>query len=161
MKNKGFFLILFFTTILFFISSCGREADDTTMDDEMTSENISDQTITDENDFWTYERDYTFEQRNQFREDVNAAVVRLNEKINELAVHAANASGDTKVWYNDRIEELKEQRSEIENNMQNFDNITANAWNDFKTGITTAWNEIEESWNQIASDDRLNKDKQY
>jgi hypothetical protein len=163
MKRDGLFIILFFTAIMFFVISCGRNADDTT--DDMTLDErdntIGDQTITDENHFWTYDRYYTFDQKTEFREDVNASLDRLNQRIKELETHAANAAGDTREWYNDRIEELKEKRSEIENDMQNFNNITQDAWNDFKTGITTAWNEIEESWNNIATDDRMIKDRQF
>jgi hypothetical protein len=163
MKRHGIFMVLFFTSIMFFISSCGRDADDTTIDDETYNEDntINDNTMTEDNYFWTTDRDYTFDQKTEFREDVNASLDRLNQRIDEMERKAENSSGETKEWYNDRVEELKDKRSEIENDMKDFDNVTEDTWNDFKSGVASAWDEIEESWNDIANDDRYDGDGQY
>lgn len=166
MKKKGFFGILFLSMFMFLVSSCGRDANDTTTDDDLTigeqDNRMGDQTtMTDENNFWTYDRDYTYDQKTEFREDVNASLDRLNQRINELETKAQNSTGDTKEWYNDRAEELKDKRSEIEEDMNDFDSATEETWNDFKSGVTTAWNEIEESWNNIANDERFEEEGQY
>jgi hypothetical protein len=165
MKRNGLFIVLFFTAVMFLVNSCGREAEDTTIDDEMTYDErdnrMGDRTMTDQNNFWTYDRDYNYEQRSEFREDVNASLDRLNQRIDELETKAENSTGDTKEWYNDRADELKDKRSEIEEDMRDFDDVTQDAWDDFKSGVTTAWNEIEETWNNIATDDRFEEDGQY
>ncbi len=167
MKRNGLLIILFFTAILFFVGSCGRSADDASQEDEMTNEEkdqgMNDQqtNMQEENQFWTANRDYTFDQRTEFREDVNAAHDRLNNKIIDLEETGANAVGDTKEWYNDRIAELKEHRSEIQKEIKNFDKVTAENWDSFKSGITSTWNDIEQSWSQMAEDERMQGDKRY
>ena len=166
MKRYGLLIVLFSTAILFFASSCGRDVDESGKDDEMTYENrdegMGDQTvIEDKNQFWTTDRDYTFEQRSEFRNDVNAAIERLDNKINDLEQHSANATGDTKEWYKDRIAELKDHRSEIQEDLQDFAKITADNWDSFKSGITSTWNDIEDSYSEMARDDRMMDDQRY
>jgi hypothetical protein len=165
MKRNSLLVILLFAAMLFFVGSCGRSADDASEQDDMTNDEtdlgMQDQTTIQENQFWTYNRDYTFDQRNEFRDDVNAAVERLNDKITDLEESAATATVDTKEWYNDRIEELKDQRTEIQNEMQKFNKLTADNWNSFKSAITSTWNDIEHSWNQMVQDDRMQGDRRY
>jgi hypothetical protein len=157
---------LFFTAILFFVGSCGRSADDASKEDEMTNEEKDQgmgdqQTTMQENQFWTSDRDYTFDQRTEFRDDVNAALDRLNNKIIDLEESVASAAGDTKEWYNDRIAELKDHRSEIQKDMKNFEKTTADNWDSFKSGITTHWNDVEHSYSEMAQDERMQGDQRY
>ncbi len=165
MKRNGLMIILFLSTILFFVSSCGRNnADNASNEDQMNSGNntsMNDQTTIHQNQFWISDRDYTFDQRNDFRDDVNAAIDRLNNKINTLEEKASNTAGDIKEWYNDRISELKDQRAEIQKDMQNFRSVTADKWNDFKADISSAWNDIEDSYNKMVQDDRMKVDQRY
>lgn len=167
MKRNRLLIILFSSAILFFTGSCGREADDASNEDDMSYENrdqgIGDQqtTMQAENQFWTSNRDYTFDQRNEFRDDVNSAIDRLNSKITDLEESAASATGDTKEWYNDRVAELKDQRSEIQKELEDFEKVTADNWDSFKSGITSTWNDIEDSYSEMARDDRMMDDQRY
>jgi|SRR5690554_638676 len=167
MKKHKIFIGLLFTAMLFFITSCGRQADDPMQEDELGYDNREipeqqDQTMqTDENEFWTAERNYSYEERDEFRSEVNASIERLDNKISELESHAANVTGDTKQWYNDRIEELREQRSEIEQKLQEFDSVNEEDWDSFRSDIVSAWDDIEDSWDQMAQDDRMQQDGVY
>jgi hypothetical protein len=165
MKSYGSLVMLFGISILFLFTSCGRQADDTTTDDDVTidqRDGVTDNTITndteDENHFWTTDREYTYDQRNEFRSDVNSALDRLNARINELEQRAANSTDDTKEWYNERVDELKEKRAEIQKDMRDFDNTKEDDWEDFRGSITSAWEDIESSWDQMARDDRMQED---
>ncbi|RPI72810.1 MAG: hypothetical protein EHM47_07440 [Ignavibacteriales bacterium] len=158
MKRNGFIISLLFTAMLFFITSCGQNADDT---DDITLEDrddvLEDQTMMQdhENEFWTVDRDYTYDQRSEFRNDLNSAIERLDNRINKLETHAANTTGDTKDWYNDRIEELKEHRAEIQEDLNEFNDVKEDNWDDFKSGIVSGWNDIEDSWDEMVRDDRM------
>jgi hypothetical protein len=165
MKRNRLLIILFSAAILFFAASCGRDADDANNEDDISLENrdgIDDQqtTLQYENQFWTSHRDYTFDQRTEFRDDVNTALNRLNRKITDLEETAANAAGDTKEWYNNRIADLKDQRSEIQKDLDAFNKVTADSWDDFKSGITSTWKDIENSWSQMVQEE-LKGDQSY
>lgn len=164
---KRFSLVaLFSAAMLFFAISCGqRDTDDPSRlgEEEMGDQpqtQMEDQTM-EENKFWTTDRDYTFEQKDQFKEDVETALAKLDSEIMALETEAQNATGETKEFYNEKINELKDQSTEIKSEMNEFANVNEENWEDFKDGIASTWTDVENSYEQLARETRTEQDKVY
>ena len=151
MKRYIFGSFLFLLTTSFFLAACDtRTEDETAMDDtdqvmKSPHNNMSDTSSY----FWTYDRDYTYAERDQFERDVKEAKAKLDQEIARLESKAESSTGETKEWYNEKAEDLKEERAELDNNWKEFGNTTEENWDDFKESVSSTWNDIEDSWNDI------------
>jgi peptidoglycan hydrolase CwlO-like protein len=157
MKRK-IFLWASLVMVPLLVVSCG----DTSRDDERLGETgTADEYMEDDNVFWTSDRDYTYEDRDQFREDVNEAVTKLDNEIQNLQQEADQAGEDAKQMYNERISELKSHRDNLNSKMNDFASVTEENWEDFKSGISSTWDDIENSYDQMARDIENNTNNVY
>lgn len=150
MKRYIFGSFLFLLTTSFFLAACDtRTEDETAMDDtDQVMESQNNMTDTSKY-FWTYDKDYTYAERDQFERDVKQAKAKLDQEIARLESKAESSTGETKEWYNEKAEDLKEERAELDNNWKEFENATEENWDDFKESVSGTWNDIEDSWNDI------------
>ena len=95
---------------------------------------------------WNNTKNYSFEQKEKFKNDVEKAREKLNNKIDELQKKAGLTTGNAKANYNKGIEKLKEEREVLNKKMSDFNNVTEQNWNDFKSGVTSVWRDIEKTW---------------
>jgi len=106
----------------------------------------------DKNDFWDEDRDFSYDQRAEYRTEVNRSMEKLDAEIARLESRAENASADTKEDINERITELKDRRDAIQNRMNTFADVQEDKWEDFKDGINDAWTDVEDSYDKIVRD---------
>ena len=159
MKRK-IFLFAALLVIPFLVFSCGESS----RDDERFGETDmpgEEEAMGEENTFWTSDRDYAFEEKDQFKQDVDEALVKLDGEIQTMEQNASEATSKTKQWYNEQIANLKTHRDHINNKLAEFANVTEENWEDFKGEIVSAWDDIENSWDQMAREIEEDKDKQY
>jgi len=151
MKRKIFLFVSL--VIPFLIISCSE----TSREDERMGETG----MGEENVFWTSDRDYIFEEKNDFKNDVDESLAKLDEEIQNLQQDADQATSETKQIYTERIAELKTHRDHINGKIKDVAAVTEDNWEDFKSEITSAWDDIENSYNQIAREIEEDKDKVY
>src|SRR3972149_10578733 len=144
MKRKIFLFISLFV-ISFLIISCTE----TSREDERLGETgMEEDFMEEESVFWTSDRNYAFEEKDQFQQDVNEAISKLDEEIQNLQQEANQSTEETKQMYNERISELKTYRDNLNSKMKDIDAVTEEIWENFKSEITSAWDDIENSYDQ-------------
>jgi peptidoglycan hydrolase CwlO-like protein len=157
----SFFMILFLS---FTFVACNNNRDNETMDD---STGMNDNTGTGDNSmtgdrtgapmndgtqvtFWDRNRDYSYEERDTYKEDLNAAVDKLDKQIDNLEDRADNAQGDNKQALEKRIDNLKKQRTELNNKINDWATITGKEWEGFKSDVNEMWSDVQDSYNEVA-----------
>jgi hypothetical protein len=142
--KKNFIYISFFSLLIsFLLVSCGtqKEREARHKNDSAVNKNIG--------FIWDNTKNYTFEQKRQFKKDVENTEKKLNDKIDELRKKASVSWGNTKENYNDGVEKLVEEREFLNKKMSDLNDITKENWNDFKSGVNSAWKDIDKTWKDI------------
>jgi peptidoglycan hydrolase CwlO-like protein len=169
---KGIFMkrsiwLSFFLSVItvFMLTGCDTRRDDNTVDDRTvitdddnaTRDNTDNEigTGTDaDRDWMVFEnnRDYTYNERDAFKSDIDRAMDRLDERIDMIEDRADDATGDMKDAYEKRIEDLKAKRDNVEKRMDGFDEVTDANWNQFKSNIRTAWMDVKSDVDQFGKE---------
>jgi gas vesicle protein len=155
MKSTKLISLFLGIALIVTLAACEQRTDDTRYDDgdDVVIQNNMRDTDT-SNYFWTYDRDYTYEQREEFRRDVEQAKAKLNQEITRLENEARTAPEDKQEWYNDQIAELKEKRDDLDEEWGDYNNTTADTWDDFKSSVQSVWEDIEDSWQDVKDEMR-------
>lgn len=95
---------------------------------------------------WNNNKYYSYEQKEKFKNDVEKAREKLNNKIDELQKEAGFTTGTAKANYNKGVEKLKEEMEVLNKKMSDFGDLTEENWNDFKAGVNSVWRDIEKTW---------------
>ena len=120
-KWNPIYTIVFNVLISFLMISCGSNNQDKKM--EKGSSNVALKTENNLDILWNNTKSYTFNQKEQFKNSVENARDKLNNKIFELEDKAENASGTAKDEYNKTVEKLKEEREVLNKKMSNFNDV--------------------------------------
>jgi hypothetical protein len=138
--KKNFIYISFFSLLIsFLLISCGtnKERETGNKKDSAVNKNI--------NLIWNNTKNYTYEHKEQFKIEVEDAKKKLINKIDELRKKASVSSGNAKENYNDGVQRLVEEREFLNKKMSDFNEITNENWNHFKSGVNFAWKDIEKT----------------
>lgn len=150
MKSTKLISLILGMALIVTLAACEQRTEETRYDDTdvVVHDNMRDTTY----HFWTYDRDYTYEQREEFKRDVEQAKAKLNQEITRLENEAKTASDDRKDWYEDQIADLKEKRDDLDEEWKDYNNTTADTWDDFKSSVKSVWEDIEDSWEDVKED---------
>jgi dsDNA-specific endonuclease/ATPase MutS2/predicted small secreted protein len=102
--------------------------------------------------FFDDEKEYTYENRDEFRQDVQAARTKLDQEINRLETQSANVSSDAREEYREKINDLKETRDELDKDMKGFNRATADNWEEFESEVKSSWNDVEDTFKDVRDD---------
>jgi peptidoglycan hydrolase CwlO-like protein len=158
MKRSIWFSFMIAIVAVFILAACETRRDDTTVDDRtvITDDNMNrdNRDIGTDRDFEIFEdnRNYTYDQRDDFKRDVERAIDRLDERIDRLEDRADDAEGQEKQMYDRRISELKAQRDRLENEVDRIDDADENTWEDVKSGVKSAWTDVKRTWNEATNE---------
>ncbi|HSO19308.1 MAG TPA: hypothetical protein VLT88_07625 [Desulfosarcina sp.] len=89
--------------------------------------------------------------REEFVAKMKQQIDDFNQKLNELEQRGADYNQEAREGFNSRINELKQKRDEAVAKFEEVDKAGEKAWEDLKTGATTAWNALQESLKQARS----------
>ena len=79
------------------------------------------------------------EKKKAYEEKLQAQLDEWDAKIDTLKAKAAKAEADTKVNYQETIEELEKKRADAKKRLQELREAGDDAWTDLKKGIDEAW----------------------
>jgi hypothetical protein len=88
---------------------------------------------------------YTFEQRDQFVNDLNTLMTDYDTRITELEAQAASADEATAAQLNESVTALRQQRDMFQQQLDQAGVATAENWDDFKLGVMAAIESFEQS----------------
>jgi chromosome segregation ATPase len=145
------------------VLALGLVACDTRQDqDDVTIDRDAERGIENETDTYTARdyyffddsRDYTYDERNEFREDLVEARNKLDMEITRLEAEMDNVNAETRDEYKDHVDNLKEERDELDQKINEIDGTTEDNWEEFKDGVKSTWNDIEDGYKEIRDDVR-------
>ena len=87
--------------------------------------------------------------RKDYIEKLSQKLKSWDEEITKLELKAKESSAKAKVNINERLEELRLMRSNIENRINGLKNSSDNAWSEIRKGVEKIENEIIETINNV------------
>jgi peptidoglycan hydrolase CwlO-like protein len=164
MNRKIVLSLLLSVFMLFIFTSCSdrnnenmNENNATTVNDNMKANAAEDNSAV----IFKYDKDYTYDQRDELRDDLNDAIDNLNNKIDNMQNKIDKASEETQDWYNNKLNELKEKRASLKDKVDKIDNTSEQNWTEFQANLRQGWNEVQQSWNNILDHMKADTDNNY
>jgi hypothetical protein len=85
------------------------------------------------------------EKRDAYVEKLKAKLDEWNAEIDKLQAKADQASAEAEIEMQKNIEELKAQRAEARQKLDDLSRSGSGAWEDLKAGVDKAWHALGES----------------
>lgn len=89
--------------------------------------------------------------RNEFVAKMKKQLDEVNQRLNELDRKGDDYSREARARLDERINELKSKRDEISGRLDEIGKAGDKAWEDLKTGATSAWNSLQDGLKQALS----------
>lgn len=86
------------------------------------------------------------ETKKAYQEKMEAHLKEWSAKIGELMAKAEKAQADAKIEYQREVEELQVKQKEVEQNLKKLRQAGEEAWEDWKTGVQKAWDDLQGAW---------------
>lgn len=90
-------------------------------------------------------KEYAFQQKDVYRRKLDRVVDDLDDRIDELEARVETAPGEKKPQYERQLGELKQKRAEVKQRMEKVDMATAAAWEELRTGVGSAVDELQKA----------------
>lgn len=86
--------------------------------------------------------------REIYREKAEARFEQMNARIEELLAKFNAAKADARLKINNQFEDLTERRETVIQKMKQLNNAGEDAWQDMRSGLDKALDDLEHSFNQ-------------
>lgn len=93
--------------------------------------------------------DYNYSRKDEFIQDMQTNLAILDQHLSELSERAADAQDSVSSALQDKIQALKDRRSDLDKKMDELKNATADQWNDAKAGFTKSYQAVKKSMKQV------------
>lgn len=90
-------------------------------------------------------------ERQAYIDKMHAQLDAADARIKKLQATAKNATADSRIELQRRLDELRAQRKTISEKMNSLQNATADSWSDVKSGFERAWGEFKSSVESAAN----------
>ncbi len=131
---------------LFFMTSCSMETPEKA-ETHVSSEDVKRET----GEALETTKTYLAQQKEKYQKDAESTLSDLNDKIKGLQSKAEQAGTDTKAKYNEIIEGLGKKQGEAQNKLHDLKSKSAAGWEDVKSGMDAALENLKNSYNDAVS----------
>lgn len=100
-------------------------------------------------DTWDDVADATYDERSQLRASVDNMERSIDAKIEELQARGSTFSADARASWDRGMENLREARKDLRNEINELENATAENWQDAKSDVAEAWRRVRESFTEL------------
>ena len=133
---------------LFFMASCNNsKKTPEKVETQVSSEDVKRET----GEALETTKTYLAQQKEKYQKDAESTLNDLNDKIKGLQSKAEQAGTDTKAKYNEIIEGLRKKQEEAQNKLNDLKSKSADAWEDVKSGMDAALENLKNSYNDAVS----------
>ena len=77
------------------------------------------------------DKTYSYEQREDFRRDMDLALQKLDARVDELKAKSASATDEAKAKFQTMIDEAKVKSADLRRELSEVGSATKEGWNDF------------------------------
>jgi DNA repair exonuclease SbcCD ATPase subunit len=155
MKKSLFFIAIVSFVFSLVLMSCQTRDDRGTYDDTTFRDRdgvTMDTRDTERRVFLVRDRDYTYEERDQYRQDIQQARNEIDNEIQRLERQSADAPAEARDGYNDAIAELRDKRQELDRELNRMNNVTEDNWEEFKSDMNEWFSDLEDDYNRRVND---------
>jgi chromosome segregation ATPase len=96
--------------------------------------------------------DFTLEQMQVFRDQMDSKLVEYGEKIDLLQAKAEKLEGDARANADQQLEALRQKYSDVSDKLDELKNSGTNAWDQLKSGISSAMNDLGNAYKNAADE---------
>lgn len=83
--------------------------------------------------------------REDYRRQIEAQLDSWSDEIEKLQTRAAQAGADARVEYDRQIDALRDRQRDLRQKFEQMQQAQGEAWKEFKSGIDTAWNDMNQA----------------
>lgn len=80
--------------------------------------------------------------KSAYTEKLQARLDQWRAEIDKLQAKAKEASADTKLKYQKEVDNLRAKQKDAEKELKQLGEAQGKAWEDIKSGIESAWNDL-------------------
>lgn len=88
--------------------------------------------------------------RDVYVEKMKAKIDEWNADLAKLEARSREASADTRLKYDNQIQELKVQRERAEEQLKEFQRASEESWKQMRDGMESAWDEVNRAFREAA-----------
>lgn len=96
-------------------------------------------------------QNFTVEQKEALQNQVQDQLAFLDDKVNDLQAKAANAGDEAKDEIGELTADLKQKLQTAKLQAEQLKDASADNWDNVKTGMTSAINEVNEAYNKVVA----------
>jgi len=137
MKNKT--LLITFLSAAAFAVGCNKE--------QTTSEQL-DKVQAETKQAAQDMKDYTFAQKAEFVEKMQAQLAALNGELDQLAAKVEKSSDAVKAEAKPKLQALRDQTAQLNKQLDEVKNATESTWDSVKNGFKKAYESSKDGFNQ-------------
>jgi hypothetical protein len=100
---------------------------------------------------WDNVKDATYDQRTQAQTSLNQLAISVDAKVSELQARGAAATETTKAKWNDGLAKLRSARTDLEGEIRDLGDATAESWEGAKAEVARAWERVRKAFADLES----------
>jgi cytochrome c556 len=93
-------------------------------------------------------KDYTYAQKAEFVETMQAQLAALNRDLDQLSAKVEKAGDAVKAEAKPKLQSLRDQTAQLNKQLDEARNATESTWDSVKTGFQTAYEATKDGFNQ-------------
>ena len=100
---------------------------------------------------WEAFKSYMADQKHKAVEHGKDLLQKADAEIEVLENNAAKASDDTKTWYREEINKLKQKRANAAEKLDELENSTSDSWDATKEGFVKAYEDLYDAYREAVA----------
>jgi cytochrome c556 len=93
-------------------------------------------------------KDYTYAQKTEFVEKMQAQLAALNRDLDQLSAKVEKSSDAVKAEAKPKLQALRDQTAQLDKQLDAVKNATESTWDSVKNGFKTAYESSKDGFNQ-------------
>jgi cytochrome c556 len=93
-------------------------------------------------------KDYTYAQKAEFVQTMQAQLTALNQDLDQLAAKVESSSDAVKAEAKPKLQALRDQAAQLNKQLDEVKNATESTWDSVKTGFKKAYDSSKDGFNQ-------------
>jgi archaellum component FlaC len=96
-------------------------------------------------------KNYTLQQKEEYRKKISAELDELQKKIDALKSKAQAAASEARAKLNEEIADLQKKAEDLKKKLSGLGTATGNAWEDLKSEVDKGIDELNKSYEKVRS----------
>ena len=96
-------------------------------------------------------KNYTLQQKEEYRKKISAELDELQKKIDALKSKAQAAASEARAKLNEEIADLQKKAEDLKKKLSGLGTATGNAWEDLKSEVDKGIDELKKGYERVLS----------